>query len=80
MPGCARLTVSTYLTRWSTDSFSEYPGVPAAPPSPLSLPPLITLLMAQVFLPGLEPVTKQVVAGTSLTVAGVVLVIVGSTM
>ena len=45
----------------------------------VSINPLITLLLAQVFLPGLERVTKQVVAGTLLTVAGVVLVIVGST-
>ena len=46
----------------------------------VSINPLITLLLAQVFLPGLERVTKQVVAGTLLTVAGVVVVIVGSTM
>ena len=46
----------------------------------VSINPLITLLLAQVFLPGLERVTKQVVAGTFLTVAGVGLVIIGSTM
>jgi len=46
----------------------------------VSINPLITLLLAQVFLPGLERVTKQVVVGTLLTVAGVVLVIMGSTM
>ena len=41
--------------------------------------PLVTVLLAQIFLSQLEQVTRRVFLGTVLTVLGVVLVIVGST-
>jgi drug/metabolite transporter (DMT)-like permease len=45
-----------------------------------SISPLITLLLAQLFLSRLEKVTGRLVAGTLLTVVGVAFVIVGSTL
>ena len=45
-----------------------------------SISPLVTLLLAHVFLSRLERVTKRVLVGTMLTVLGVVLAIFGSTL
>ena len=42
--------------------------------------PLVTLLLAHLFLARLEHVTRQLFLGTLLTVLGVVLVVVGSTL
>jgi len=42
--------------------------------------PLITLLLAHLFLARLERVTRWLVSGTLLAVLGVVLIIVGSTL
>lgn len=44
-----------------------------------SISPLVTLLMAHLFLEKLERVTRWVLVGTILAVSGVVLVIIGST-
>ncbi len=45
-----------------------------------SISPLVTLLLAHLFLDRLESVTRWLLVGTLLAVAGVVLVIVGSTL
>ena len=45
-----------------------------------SINPLVTLLMARLFLERLEQVTRWVLAGTVLVVAGVALVITGSAL
>ena len=48
-----------------------------APVSAVS--PILTLLLAKIFISRLEPITRQVLVGTGVTVAGVVLAISGNT-
>ena len=45
----------------------------------VSINPLVTLLLAQIFISRLEHLTNWLVLGTAVTVAGVVLVVLGST-
>ncbi len=45
----------------------------------VSVNPLITLLLAQLFIARLENITRRVVVGTTLAVGGVLLVVLGST-
>jgi uncharacterized membrane protein len=42
--------------------------------------PLITLLLAHLFLSRLEKITREVAVGTTLTVLGIIVVVLGSTM
>lgn len=44
-----------------------------------SISPILTLLLAKIFISRLEPITRQVAVGTGVTVAGVMLVILGNT-
>ena len=46
----------------------------------VSTNPLITLLLAQIFIARLENITRRVLLGTTLTVMGVLVVIIGSTL
>ena len=48
-----------------------------APISAIS--PILTLLLAKIFISRLEPITRQMMLGTGVTVAGVILVISGNT-
>ena len=45
-----------------------------------SISPLVTLVLAHIFLNKLEQVTKWIVFGTGLAVLGIVMVIIGSTL
>ena len=45
----------------------------------VSANPLITLLLAQLFISRLERITRQVVYGSALAVGGIIVVVVGST-
>ncbi len=42
--------------------------------------PLMVLLVARLFMSKLERITREVVAGTFLTIGGVIIVVVGSTL
>ena len=46
----------------------------------VSVNPLVTLLLAHIFISRLESITKQVVAGINLAVVGVIVVAIGSTL
>ena len=46
----------------------------------VSTNPLMTLLLAQVFIARLENITKRVLLGTTLAVMGVLLVIIGGNL
>ena len=46
----------------------------------VSTSPLMTLLLAQIFIARLENITRRVLLGTTLTVMGVLLVIIGSNL
>jgi drug/metabolite transporter (DMT)-like permease len=45
-----------------------------------SISPIVTLVLAHIFLNKLEQVTKWIVLGTSLAVLGIIMVIIGSTL
>ena len=44
-----------------------------------SISPILTLLLAKAFISRLEPITRQMLVGTGVTVAGVMVVISGNT-
>ena len=46
----------------------------------VSINPLLTLLLAKLFIARLENITRQVVLGAAVTVAGVLMVVIGSTL
>jgi drug/metabolite transporter (DMT)-like permease len=45
-----------------------------------SITPILTLLLAKVFISRLEPITRRVLWGTVFTVGGVVVAVLGSTI